>query len=84
MRWIEMPDEARAKLVKELYGCTNELSVETIFSQNEIDDPADRSTVLRECMSVESKFHAPGDDLSPADEYEMDLFAFVEGTWRLL
>lgn len=79
-----MPDEKKAKLVQDLSGCTNELSVETIFSQHAIDNPSDRSAVLRECMSVESKFHAPGDELTAADEYEMDLFAFVEGTWRLL
>ena len=70
-------------LLKKLYLCTEKEEIDTLFEENNIDDYKERCTLLNKCMGIISTFGTP-EKITEKDRYELDKFAFVEGTWRLL
>jgi len=54
-----------------------------LFEENHIADYNERSVLLNKCMGVIKSFGTP-EKITEKDRYELDKFAFVEGTWRLL
>jgi chromosome condensin MukBEF MukE localization factor len=71
-------------IVKELFYSTEKHQVEGIFTNNEIDDKAERIQLLRKCMKVIDTSNTAGESLSLEDEYNDELEIFLQGTWRFL
>lgn len=76
---------ATLEAAKELWFCTTKDQVMKLFEKHCISKPESKITLLRQTRQVVESFHAPTDQsLTPEQEYEDELLAFVEGSWRLL
>lgn len=70
-------------LLKKLCLCTEKEEIDTLFEENNITDYKERCVLLNKCMGVITTFGTP-EKISEKEMYELDRYAFVEGTWRLL
>jgi uncharacterized secreted protein with C-terminal beta-propeller domain len=70
-------------IVEALFVSMDKDQVETVFSQYEIADKAERIQLLRKCMKVIDTSNAD-ESLSLDDEYNDELEIFLQGTWRFL
>ena len=68
-----------------LLGCTDEESVNAVFSQFGVDNFPLKTMLLRHTMQVQEVFDVPS-DLSPTneDEYVDDLRFFLDRRWKEL
>lgn len=71
------------KIVESLSFSFEKEAVENVFSDNEIEDKAERIKLLRKCMNVIGTSNI-SEILSTEDEYNDELEIFAEGSWRLL
>lgn len=71
------------QVLKELYLCTEKTQIESVFSKANIIKPAEKISLLRKCMEVESVYGTP-EKLSDEEEYNYECAVFEEGTWRML
>ena len=70
-------------IIDDLFISMKKEQVESIFSQNNVEDKAERVQLLRKCMHVLNTSNTV-ESLSLDDEYNDELEIFLNGKWRFL
>jgi hypothetical protein len=70
-------------IVDSLFASFDKDSVESVFTEHEIEDKEERIKLLRKCMNVIDTSNVT-EILSVDDDYNDELEIFIEGSWRFL
>jgi hypothetical protein len=69
---------------QKLSCCATEAQINKVFSDYDVKTPEAKSALLRASMGVKDVFMCSGTEENAVQNYQDDLFMFLDGTWRLL